>query len=77
MWCHIAKQHLSKGNFTGAQDLYEKCIAYDPCDGRAWLGLSKIYWKRQKYVESEQFLKDGLYYSPKNPFLLQGLFLLF
>jgi tetratricopeptide (TPR) repeat protein len=72
MWSFFARQELLKGNFTGAVSLYQRCAEYDPCDGRAWLGLSRIYWKKGDHLMAEKMFKDGLYYGPKNPFLLQG-----
>lgn len=53
-------------------DLYKRCIDYDPCDSRAWHGLARIHYKRGELALCEKVYKDGLYYCPKNPFLLQG-----
>ena len=53
LWTYNARQFILKGNFTGAELLYKKCIEYDPTDGRSWLGLARICWKKGqalKYV---------------------------
>ena len=72
MWTYTARGQLLKGNFTAAEQLYNKCVDYDPCDGRAWLGLARLQWKKGQALLAEKSYKDGLYYSPNNPFLLQG-----
>ena len=43
---HTHTTTLPQGNFSGAELLYQQCVDYNPCDGRAWLGLARIYWKR-------------------------------
>jgi cytochrome c-type biogenesis protein CcmH/NrfG len=48
------------------------CIAYDPYDSRAWLGLARIQWKKGQTPLAEKAYKDGLYHNPKNPYLLQS-----
>ena len=48
MWSFQARQELRRGNFSGSEMLYRQCISYNPCDGRAWLGIAQIYWKRGK-----------------------------
>ena len=72
LWSYQAKQLMLKGDFTSAAKFYEKCTAYDPCDGRAWLGLARIYWKKGQVSQAERAYTDGLYYCPKNPYLLQS-----
>jgi Tfp pilus assembly protein PilF len=72
LWTYTARGQLLKGNFTAAEQLYNKCVDYDPCDGRAWLGLARLQWKKGQALAAEKCYKDGLYYSPNNPFLLQG-----
>lgn len=67
-----ARKELLRSNFTGAINLYEQCIDYNPRDGRPWLGLARIYWKKRNSVKAEKTYRDGLYYNPKNPFLLQA-----
>jgi len=69
---YSAKQQMLKGNFTSAEQLYQQAIDYNPCDGRAWLGMGRIHWKRGQALRAEKTYKDGLYYNPNNPFLLQG-----
>ena len=69
---YFAKEELTKGNITAAIELYEACIEYNPCDGRPWLGLARIHWKKRQINEAEKYYKDGLYYNPKNPYLLQS-----
>lgn len=69
---YSAKQQMLKGNFSSAELLYQQAIDYNPCDGRAWLGMGGIHWKRGQALRAEKTYKDGLYYNPNNPFLLQG-----
>ena len=59
-------------DFNQRAALYQRCIDYNPTDGRAWLGLARIYAKKGQLDKAEKAYKDGLYYSPKNPFLLQS-----
>ena len=66
---HRAK---SLTDFNQRAALYQRCIDYNPTDGRAWLGLARIYSKKGQLDKAEKAYKDGLYYSPKNPFLLQS-----
>lgn len=72
MWTYQARQQLLKGNFKEARELYERCTEYDPVDGRAWGGLSKIHWKTNRADLAEGSYKSGLYYEPTNPYLLQS-----
>ena len=67
-----AKKEMLKSNFSGSEALYRQCISYNPCDGRAWLGIARMYWKRGMPDLAEKSYKDGLYYNPKNPYLLQS-----
>lgn len=69
---HRAKQAFLAGNYPLAIDLYNQAVDAAPCDGRGWQGLGIIYFKMRKYSEAEKAYMDGLYYSPNNPFLLQG-----
>ena len=72
MWTYTARGHLLRGNFTASEALYQRCVEYDPCDGRAWLGLARLHWKKGQALLAEKSYKDGLYYNPNNPFLLQS-----
>jgi len=72
MWSFNAKKEMQKGNFTGAEFWYDKCSKYNPRDGRAWLGLARILWKRGDKVGAERTYKEGLYFDQKNPYLMQG-----
>ena len=72
MWTYTARGHLLRGNFSASEELYQRCVAYDPCDGRAWLGLARLHWKKGQALLAEKSYKDGLYYNPNNPFLLQS-----
>lgn len=72
LWTYEARRELTKGNFTGSEAIYRKCIDYNPCDGRAWLGLARVQWKTGKGDLAEKSFKDGLYYDPKNPYLMQA-----
>ena len=69
---YYARQDFLQGNFTAAEEWYLKCVEYDPVDGRAWLGLSRVHTKRGSALQAERALKEGLYYSPRNPFLMQA-----
>ena len=72
MWTYTARGHLLRGNFSASEELYQRCVVYDPCDGRAWLGLARLHWKKGQALLAEKSYKDGLYYNPNNPFLLQS-----
>ena len=67
-----ARQSFLKGNFSESLSLYQKCIDYNPVDGRPWLGMARIYWKKGNVDAAKKAYKDGLYYNNKNPFLLQS-----
>lgn len=72
---YSGRQEFIRGNFTGALMIYKKCIEYNPADGRAWLGIARIYWKiggSKRAVLAEKAYRDGLSYNPKNAFLLQA-----
>ena len=72
---YSGRQEFIKGNFTGALEIYNRCIEYNPADGRAWLGIARIYWKTggaRRAALAEKAYKDGLSYNPKNPYLLQA-----
>lgn len=69
-----ARQALNqRNNFTEATEIYERCIDYNPCDGRAWLGLARLQYKKGDILLAEKTFNDGLYYNPKNPYLMQAL----
>ena len=36
------------------------------------MGSARIYWKKRQADISERYYKEGLYYNPKNPYLLQS-----
>lgn len=72
MWNYYGKNAFLAGNFTEATEWYQRCIDYNPVDGRAWLGLAKVYQKKGLSNLAEKAYKDGLYYNPKNPFLMQA-----
>eukprot|EP01041_Mallomonas_annulata_P003471 gene3471-6904_t len=72
LWSYRAKTEFGKGNYTGAMILYQRCIEYNPCDGRPWLGMARLYSKKGQIDLAEKCYKDGLYYNPKNPYLLQS-----
>lgn len=69
---YYAKQDFLRGNFSAAEEWYLKCVDYNPVDGRAWLGLSRIHVKRGSSLLAEKTFKEGLYYNPKNPYLMQA-----
>lgn len=66
---HRAKNQT---DYNKRAELYQRCIDYNPTDGRAWLGLARIHTKKGKIDLAIKAYKDGLYYSPQNPFLLQS-----
>jgi len=72
LWSYNAKQRLLAGDFKAALSLYEKCTQYDPTDGRGWLGSARVWRKKGKVDMVNKAFKEGLYYCPKNPFLLQA-----
>jgi tetratricopeptide (TPR) repeat protein len=72
LWNYYAKVELMRGNFTSAMKYYEQCTSYDPTDGRAYIGMAKIHWKRNRADLAEATYKQGLYYCPKNAFILQA-----
>eukprot|EP01039_Chlorochromonas_danica_P005782 gene5779-6367_t len=72
LWNYEAKQEMLRGNFSAASQIYSHCISYDRTDGRAYLGIARILWKRGKAEEAESAYDEGLYYCPENPFLLQA-----
>jgi predicted Zn-dependent protease len=45
----------------------------DPYDGRGWLGMAKLYERRQQLSKARETLVEGLSHSPQNAFLLQAL----
>ena len=68
----ILNRARNETDFAVRSELYQKCISYNPTDGRAWLGLARIFAKKGQFERAEKTFKDGLYYGPKNPFLLQA-----
>lgn len=69
---HARQAMNQRGNFTEAEQIYVRCTEYNPVDGRAWLGLARLYQKRGSMAKAEKAYKDGLYYNPRNPYLLQS-----
>ena len=72
LWSYQGRKEFLKSNFSGSEYWYSKCVNYNPCDGRPWLGLARIYWKKGKPELAAKCYKEGLYYNPNNPFLLQS-----
>jgi tetratricopeptide (TPR) repeat protein len=79
-----ARKELARGRVEEAQELYERAIAIDPRDGRAYLGLSKVAERRRDFKLAKDCLRAGIansvslatdekYESGGNPFLLQAL----
>mmetsp|Transcript_24651 Transcript_24651/g.36553 ORF Transcript_24651/g.36553 Transcript_24651/m.36553 type:complete len:868 (-) Transcript_24651:123-2726(-) len=60
-----AKRELSRGHIEEAQELYERAIAIDPRDGRAYLGLSRVAQRRRDFVTAKEYLKAGIANSIK------------
>eukprot|EP01031_Cornospumella_fuschlensis_P042549 gene42549-51990_t len=68
----FAKKQFSMGNFTAAQEAYELCIQTNPSEGRAYIGLGRIHWKRRRLDLADQAYEAGLRYCPNSPHLLQA-----
>jgi len=72
-----ARQAQAHRNFSVAVEIWEKCLALDPSDGRAWLGLARhsVNSKKGRAVGVEharEIYADGLRSCPGNPYLLQA-----
>lgn len=72
MWTYYAKQDFLKGNYSSALAWYQMCVDFNPVDGRAWLGMGRVQLKRGSNAGAEKAYKDGLYYNPNNPYILQA-----
>jgi tetratricopeptide (TPR) repeat protein len=59
LWSYGAKQSFFSGNYTDAFRLYKKCIDYDPTDGRGWLGIARIHWKKRDVDQAERTYKGS------------------
>jgi tetratricopeptide (TPR) repeat protein len=79
-----AKKEMAHGRLEEAQELYERALATDPRDGRAYLGLSRIAKRRRDFKLARNILRSGITESVSvdangepdlsgNPFLLQAL----
>lgn len=60
LWSYTGKQHFTAGNFSGAASYYKRCIEYDPTDGRGWLGMARIHWKKRENDEAEKSYKGTI-----------------
>jgi tetratricopeptide (TPR) repeat protein len=55
-----AKRELKHGRLEEAEEIYERAMAMDPKDGRAYLGLSKIAERRRDFAYAKECLKMGI-----------------
>ena len=42
-----------------AEGLLRRCLEMDPCDGRAYVSLGRIYVMQQRYREARDLYKEG------------------
>jgi len=70
---YSARVAIQQGNATVGEALYRRCTQVDPRDGRGWVGLSKLFRKRNQQGKARDLLVEGLKHSPSNPYLLQSL----
>ena len=42
-----------------AESLLRQCLEKDPCDGRAYVSLGRIYVMQQRYREARDLYKEG------------------
>ena len=82
---YFARKELQHGKIEEAQEMYERAIAIDPRDGRAYLGLGRCAERRRDFKLAREYLRAGIANSVSvasdgvtadrggNPFLLQAL----
>jgi predicted AlkP superfamily phosphohydrolase/phosphomutase/tetratricopeptide (TPR) repeat protein len=63
----IADLHLRLGHEGDAQQLYEKALALDPDDVRAYIGLSRLALRRRKYQVAAHLALDALQRAGQDP----------
>jgi Flp pilus assembly protein TadD len=63
LWSYAGKQNYISGNYSGATEYYSRCTDYDPTDGRGWLGLARILWKKRDANHAERIYKGCLLYD--------------
>ena len=42
-----------------AEELLRRCLEKDPCDGRAYVSLGRIYVMQQRFQEAKDLYKEG------------------
>jgi cytochrome c-type biogenesis protein CcmH/NrfG len=42
-----------------AEELLRQCLEKDPCDGRAYVSLGRIYVMQQRFQEAKDLYKEG------------------
>lgn len=67
-----ARVAARKRDFARAEELYRRCIRANASDGRAWLGLARIYGRRGDEKAARQTFSAGVSASRNNPYLLQA-----
>jgi len=70
---YAARRALQRKEFDKSEDLYRKCLQMDAYDGRAWVGLAKLYEEKNQMFKAKEILQSGLQKLPRSPFLLQAL----
>ena len=68
----LALQH---GDLDAAQTKLEEARNAQPADGRIWVALCQTYWRQQKPADAESAAGRALSLSPKDPAVLQSLFI--
>lgn len=42
-----------------AEELLRLCLAKDPCDGRAYVSLGRVYLMQQRFQEAKELYEEG------------------
>jgi len=64
---------LQRGDLAAAQSNLEEARRLSPRDGRAWIALAQIYWRRHKLAEADDAAAKAAALSPDNSAVVQGL----
>jgi tetratricopeptide (TPR) repeat protein len=68
-----ARTAMRRGDAVAGEALYRECMAMDPADGRAYLGLAKMHERARLPVKAREMLVAGVKAAPRNAHLLQAL----